>query len=83
MIGPDVPCEGLELEIDFYRLAEVPRVVAVNLREEYPEEVELSPDWSLEQSGGYALHHYSFDRAVGGGELISTGNEVDTAPRRL
>ncbi len=27
VIGPDVPCEGLELEIDFYRLAEVPRVV--------------------------------------------------------
>jgi outer membrane receptor protein involved in Fe transport len=27
VIGPDVPCEGLELEIDNYRLAEVPRIV--------------------------------------------------------
>jgi outer membrane receptor protein involved in Fe transport len=27
VIGPDVPCEGLELEIDNYRLAEVPRTV--------------------------------------------------------
>lgn len=24
---PDVPCEGLELEVDFYRFAEVPRIV--------------------------------------------------------
>lgn len=27
IIGPDVPCEGLQLEIDFYRLAEIPRIV--------------------------------------------------------
>jgi len=27
VIGPDVPCEGLELEIDNYRVAEVPRIV--------------------------------------------------------
>ncbi len=27
IIGPDVPCGGLELEIDNYRLAELPRVV--------------------------------------------------------
>jgi outer membrane receptor protein involved in Fe transport len=27
VIGPDVPCTGLQLEIDFYRLAEVPRIV--------------------------------------------------------
>ena len=27
---PDVPCEGLELEIDYYRFAEVPRVVNVD-----------------------------------------------------
>ena len=27
IIGPDVPCEGLEIEIDNYRYAEVPRIV--------------------------------------------------------
>ena len=27
---PDVPCEGLELEMDFYRFAELPRVVDVD-----------------------------------------------------
>ncbi len=27
LIGPDVPCEGLELQIDNYRFAEAPRVV--------------------------------------------------------
>jgi iron complex outermembrane receptor protein len=27
VIGPDVPCEGLQMEIDNYRLAEVPRTV--------------------------------------------------------
>lgn len=27
IIGPDVPCEGLELEIDTYRMTELPRVV--------------------------------------------------------
>ena len=27
VIGPDVPCEGLEMTIDNYRLAEIPRVV--------------------------------------------------------
>ncbi len=27
VIGPDVPCEGLDLIIDFYRLAELPRIV--------------------------------------------------------
>jgi outer membrane receptor protein involved in Fe transport len=27
IIGPDVPCEGLEIEIDNYRMAEVPRIV--------------------------------------------------------
>ena len=27
VIGPDVPCEGLEMRIDNYRFAEVPRVV--------------------------------------------------------
>ena len=32
VIGPDVPCEGLELRIDNYRWAEVPRIVDNNAK---------------------------------------------------
>jgi hypothetical protein len=32
VIGPDVPCEGLELRIDNYRWAEVPRIVNNNAK---------------------------------------------------
>jgi iron complex outermembrane recepter protein len=34
-------------------------------------------------AGSYARHQYAFDRAIGGGEVIENGNDVDTAPRWL
>ncbi|MGB7737873.1 MAG: TonB-dependent receptor [Steroidobacteraceae bacterium] len=34
-------------------------------------------------SGTYARHRYEFSRAIEGGETISAGNDVDTAPREL
>jgi iron complex outermembrane recepter protein len=34
-------------------------------------------------SGTYARHRYEFSRAVEGGETITAGNDVDTAPREL
>ncbi|MDH4165378.1 MAG: TonB-dependent receptor [Gammaproteobacteria bacterium] len=34
-------------------------------------------------SGTYARHRYEFSRAIEGGETITAGNDVDTAPREL
>ena len=34
-------------------------------------------------AGTFARHRYEFSRAVEGGELITDGNDVDTAPRQL
>jgi iron complex outermembrane receptor protein len=38
---------------------------------------------SLVLGGTYALHRYEFSRAVDGGETITSGNDIDTAPREL
>jgi len=41
-------------------------------------------DWlAADLSGTYARHRYEFSRAVEGGETITAGNDVDTAPREL
>jgi iron complex outermembrane receptor protein len=41
-------------------------------------------DWLLAGVGGtFARHRYEFSKAVEGGETITRGNEVDTAPREL
>lgn len=41
-------------------------------------------DWlAANLSGTYARHRYEFSRAVEGGETITAGNDVDTAPRQL
>jgi outer membrane receptor protein involved in Fe transport len=37
----------------------------------------------LSAAGTVARHRYEFDRAVEQGEVIESGNEVDTAPRQL
>ena len=50
---------------------------------EYRLEWRLADAWSLGASGTWARHTYRFDRAVGGGETISSGDDVDTAPRQI
>jgi len=39
--------------------------------------------WTIEGSGSYARHEYRFTAAVEQGEQITSGNEIDTAPREL
>ncbi len=43
----------------------------------------LSNSVTLGITGTYARHLYDFDRDVAGGEMIRSGNDVDTAPRVL
>jgi iron complex outermembrane receptor protein len=41
-------------------------------------------DWvTAAVSGTFARHRYEFSKAIEGGETISRGNDVDTAPREL
>lgn len=39
--------------------------------------------WTLSAAGTVANHEYAFSRAIEGGETISSGNDVDTAPRNI
>jgi iron complex outermembrane recepter protein len=39
--------------------------------------------WRVSAAGTYAEHRYEFDRIADGGEQITDGNEVDTAPRNV
>jgi outer membrane receptor protein involved in Fe transport len=50
---------------------------------EYLFDWRVTPDLSLGLSGTLARHTYQFSRAVAGGETIESGDDVDTAPRRL
>jgi outer membrane receptor protein involved in Fe transport len=43
----------------------------------------LAPRWDLTAAGTWAQHNYQFDRRAGGGEVILSGNQVDTAPETL
>jgi outer membrane receptor protein involved in Fe transport len=43
----------------------------------------FAPTWRLEANAAYSIQRYAFDRALGGGETIVRGNEVDSAPRWL
>jgi iron complex outermembrane receptor protein len=44
----------------------------------------LPADWlTVRAAGTYARHEYAFSRSVEGGETITEGNDVDTAPRHL
>ncbi len=36
---------------------------------------------TFELIASWARHQYDFDQAIGGGEVIASGNDVDTAPR--
>jgi outer membrane receptor protein involved in Fe transport len=51
--------------------------------------LEYQLDWQITNSltlglaGTWARHTYRFDRAVSGGETISSGDDVDTAPRHI
>jgi outer membrane receptor protein involved in Fe transport len=41
-------------------------------------------DWlALRAAGTFARHEYAFSRAVEGGETITDGNDIDTAPRQV
>ncbi|MGE0583263.1 MAG: TonB-dependent receptor [Steroidobacteraceae bacterium] len=50
---------------------------------EYELEWRPSPPWRVSASGSVAWHRYAFSAAVGGGETIRLGNDVDTAPRNV
>lgn len=40
-------------------------------------------DWAVQGAGTYAKHLYDFDASVAGGNVITSGDEVDSAPRTL
>jgi iron complex outermembrane recepter protein len=42
-----------------------------------------SAAWSLRGSLSYARHRYDFTQLTDGGESVVTGNEIDTAPKKL
>ncbi|MCZ6716757.1 MAG: TonB-dependent receptor [Gammaproteobacteria bacterium] len=44
---------------------------------------QINDAWSLQAAASYALHRYDFSQQVAGGNTISSGDEVDSAPRRL
>jgi len=43
----------------------------------------FAKDWALGVNGTWALHRYDFDRLASQGELIQSGNDVDTSPKTL
>jgi iron complex outermembrane recepter protein len=50
---------------------------------EYEARWQLNRFVRISAAGSYARHEYDFSRAVEGGETITAGNDVDTAPRHL
>jgi outer membrane receptor protein involved in Fe transport len=44
---------------------------------------QLAPHWSIAFAGSEARHRYDFSLAVDGGETITTGHDIDTAPHTL
>lgn len=50
---------------------------------EYEFDWDIARRWTLAGSGTFARHEYRFTAAVEQGEQITTGNDVDTAPREL
>ena len=43
----------------------------------------LADAWAATAAGSLARHRYDFSRVIEGGETITRGNDVDTAPRQL
>jgi outer membrane receptor protein involved in Fe transport len=50
---------------------------------EYEADWKFQPGWSLSGAGTVADHEYRFTAAVEQGEQITTGNDIDTAPRQV
>ena len=50
---------------------------------EYEADWAFRDAWTLSAAGTFARHEYRFDAAVEQGEAISSGNDVDTAPRDI
>jgi outer membrane receptor protein involved in Fe transport len=50
---------------------------------EYDLRWRMLPSLDLAVSGTYAKHRYDFSRQVEGGDTISAGNDIDTAPREI
>jgi outer membrane receptor protein involved in Fe transport len=50
---------------------------------EYDFDWKFAEGWTIEGSGSYARHEYRFTAVVEQGEQITSGNEIDTAPRHL
>lgn len=50
---------------------------------EWDLQLDLNPRWRLHAVGTWAQHEYRFDRELGQGEVITRGNQIDTAPRHL
>ena len=50
---------------------------------EYEGDWSFADDWSLSAAGTVARHEYRFTAAVEQGEQITSGNDMDTAPRNI
>ncbi len=50
---------------------------------EYEADWAFADDWSLSAAGTFARHEYRFTATVEQGEQITSGNDVDTAPRDI
>jgi outer membrane receptor protein involved in Fe transport len=50
---------------------------------EYEFDWNPAEDWTISGSGTYARHEYRFTAAVEQGEQITSGDDIDTAPRQL
>jgi outer membrane receptor protein involved in Fe transport len=50
---------------------------------EYEADWAFAGDWSLSAAGTFAQHEYRFTAVVEQGEQITSGNDVDTAPRDI
>ncbi len=50
---------------------------------EYTADWGFADQWSLSAAGSFARHEYRFTQAVEQGEQITSGNDVDTAPRDI
>jgi iron complex outermembrane receptor protein len=50
---------------------------------EYQADWAILDAWTLSAAGTFAYHEYRFNAAVEQGEMITSGNDVDTAPRDI